>query len=157
VDDDLAELVGASIYRAQRRWLEIRMIMHGGRRKGRALVQWFRVLSRGELTGDDLTAVRSHDDATGVFGYVAQGRATAVLRRAYLLKPQSRGYGGNHRSGVQRTGGGDDLFTPRRYPTIQARIPTPVTRIAAEGVVGGEGSRAGDLIHFSYCTIAQST
>jgi hypothetical protein len=56
---------------------------------------------------------------------------------------------------VSSARGGNDLFTPRRYPTIQARIPTPVTRIAAEGVVGGEGSRAGDLIHFSYCTIAE--
>jgi hypothetical protein len=43
--------------------------------------------------------------------------------------------------------GKDDLFTPRRYPTSQARIPTPVTRIAAEGAVGGEDSRAGGLIY----------
>jgi hypothetical protein len=42
--------------------------------------------------------------------------------------------------------GKDDLFTPRRYPTSQARIPTPVIRIAAEGAVGGEDSRAGGLI-----------
>jgi hypothetical protein len=46
------------------------------------MAQWVRVLSRGELTGDDLTAVKSHGDATEVFGYVAQGRAmgaTGVL------------------------------------------------------------------------------
>jgi hypothetical protein len=42
------------------------------------MAQWVRVLSRGELTGDDLTAVKSHDDAVEVFGYVAQGRATVV-------------------------------------------------------------------------------
>jgi hypothetical protein len=63
VDDDLAELVGASIYRAQRRWPEIRMTMHGGRRKGRALVQWFRVLSRGDGSGDQRRARVSHGDA----------------------------------------------------------------------------------------------
>jgi hypothetical protein len=41
----------------------------------------------------------------GKQSHAAQGRATAVLRRAYLLKPQSRGYDGSHRSGVQRMGG----------------------------------------------------
>jgi hypothetical protein len=40
----------------------------------------FRVLRRGNFTGDDETAIGSHDDATGVLGYVAQGRATAVHR-----------------------------------------------------------------------------
>jgi hypothetical protein len=42
------------------------------------MAQWVRVLSRGKLTGDDLTAVKSHGDVTEVFGYVAQGRATGV-------------------------------------------------------------------------------
>jgi hypothetical protein len=42
------------------------------------MAQWVRVLSRGELTGDDLMAVKSHGDATEVFGYVAQGRAMGV-------------------------------------------------------------------------------
>ena len=51
-------------------------------------------------------------------------------------------------------GGDDDLLTPRRYPTSQARIPTPVTRIAAEGAVGGEDSRAGGLIPIEHCTMA---
>jgi hypothetical protein len=55
------------------------------------MAQWVRVLSRGELTDDDLTAVKSHGDAIEVFGYVAQGREAAVHRRAYLLQPQSRG------------------------------------------------------------------
>jgi hypothetical protein len=45
--------------------------------------------------------------------------------------------------------GKDDLFTPRRYPTSQAQIPTPVTRITAEGAVGGEDSRAGGLIRWA--------
>jgi hypothetical protein len=67
------------------------MMMRGGRRKGRALAHWVRVLSRGELTGVDLTVVKRHGDTTEVFGYVAQDRATAVHRRAYRLKPQGRG------------------------------------------------------------------
>ena len=57
------------------------------------------------------------------------------------------------RGGFQFSGD-DDLLTPRRYPTSQARIPTPVTRIAAEGSVGGEDSRAGGLIPKRYCTMA---
>jgi hypothetical protein len=42
------------------------------------------------------------------------------------------------RSGVQLTGGEDLL--PTTLSIHQARIPTPVTRIAAEGVIGGENS-----------------
>jgi hypothetical protein len=38
VSDDPAGLVGASIYRAQRQWSGIRMIMRGGRRKGTGAV-----------------------------------------------------------------------------------------------------------------------
>ena len=37
VDDDLAELVGASIYRESERWPGILTATHGGQRKGRAL------------------------------------------------------------------------------------------------------------------------
>jgi hypothetical protein len=112
VSDDPAGLVRASIYRAQRRWLGIRKIMRGGRRKGRALVQWFRVLSHGELTDVNLMVVKRHGDATEVFKYVVQDRATAVHRRAYRLKPQGRGEvrWGGHRSGVQRMAFTDGLI-----------------------------------------------
>ena len=44
-----------------------------------------RVLRRGNFTGDDETAIGSHDDATGVLGYMAQGRATTVYRRAHRI------------------------------------------------------------------------
>ena len=71
VGDDLAELVGASIYRESERWPGILMATRGGRRKKKALAQRLRVLSRGELTSDDLTTVKSHGDATEVLGYVA--------------------------------------------------------------------------------------
>jgi hypothetical protein len=75
-------------------------------------VQWFRVLSRGELTGVDLTVVKRHGDTMEVFEYVAQDRATAVHRRAYRLKPQGRGEvrWGGHRSGVQRMAFTDGLI-----------------------------------------------
>jgi hypothetical protein len=43
----------------------------------------------------------------------------------------------------------DAIHPPR------ARIATSVARITVEGAVGGEDSRAGDLIHYSYCTIAE--
>jgi hypothetical protein len=89
VDDDLAELVGASIYRAQRWWPEIRMIMHGGWRKVRALVQWFRVLSRGDGSGDQRRARVSHGDAVDGQRHAAQGWEAVVHRRANLLQPQS--------------------------------------------------------------------
>jgi hypothetical protein len=42
----------------------------------------------------------------------------------------------------------DAIHPPR------ARIATSAARITAEGAVGGEDSRAGDLIHYSYCTMA---
>ena len=59
------------------------------------------------------------------------------------------------RGGIQLTGG-EDHPTPRCYPSAQTRIPTPVTRITAEGVVGGEDSRASVLIRFSHCTMAST-
>jgi hypothetical protein len=69
-----------------------------------------------------LTAVKSHGDATAVFGYMAQGQEAAVHRRAYLLKPPSRGYNGSHRSGVQLTGGENSL-APRYYPVATSANP----------------------------------
>jgi hypothetical protein len=57
------------------------------------------------------------------------------------------------RGGVQLTGG-EDSFTPQRYPSTQALIPMPVTRITAEGAISGEDSRAGVLILFSHYAMA---
>jgi hypothetical protein len=57
------------------------------------MAQWVRVLSRGELTGVDLTVVKSHGDATEVFGYVAQDRATAVHQRALRISTAAYRYG----------------------------------------------------------------
>jgi hypothetical protein len=76
--DDIAQLPRPSIYRGLRRWRSIWPGRASGQKQGRTLAQWVRVLSRGELTSDDLTAVKSHGDAIGVFGYVAHGRATVV-------------------------------------------------------------------------------
>jgi hypothetical protein len=49
------------------------------------MAQWVRVPSHGELIGIDIAVVKSHGDATEVFGYVAQDRATAVHRRAHRI------------------------------------------------------------------------
>jgi hypothetical protein len=59
------------------------------------------------------------------------------------------------RSGVQHTGGEDPL-TPCCYPSAQTRILMPVTRITAEGVIGGETCCAGILIYRVHCTMAIS-
>jgi hypothetical protein len=69
--DYMTELRARSIYRARERWPRIWATTCGGQRKKKALAQRLRVLSRGELTGDVLTAVKSHGDATEVLGYVA--------------------------------------------------------------------------------------
>jgi hypothetical protein len=76
--DDIPQLPRPSIYRGLRWWRSIWPGRAGNRKQGRIMAQWVRVLSRGELTGNDLTTVKSHSDATEVFGYVAQGRATGV-------------------------------------------------------------------------------
>jgi hypothetical protein len=56
------------------------------------------------------------------------------------------------RSGFQVTGGEDPL-TPLCYPSAQTRIPMPVTRITAEGVIGGEICCTGVLICRVHCTM----
>ena len=50
----------------------------------------------------------------------------------------------------------EDLLPREVIHKSGARIQTPATRIAAEGSVGGEDSRAGSLIQSSYCTMASS-
>jgi hypothetical protein len=47
VDDDLAELVGASIYRESERWPGILTATRDGRRRERSLAQWLGVQRRG--------------------------------------------------------------------------------------------------------------
>jgi hypothetical protein len=60
----------------------------------------------------------NHGGAVARLGHAAQGRATAVHRRAYLLKPQSRGkYGGE--SSEWCPAHGVMIFYPKRY--LQAR------------------------------------
>jgi hypothetical protein len=114
VDDDLAELVGASIYRAQRRWPGILTATCGGRRRKRLLAQWLRVLSRGDGSGDQRRARVSHGDAVDGQRHAAQGREAVVHRRANLLQPQSNA-AVSHRSDLQLTTA--RILTPRRYPS----------------------------------------
>jgi hypothetical protein len=88
---------------------------------------------------DDETAIGSHDDVTGVLGYVAQGRATAVHRRVLsTLAAEQGGYDGSHRSGVQLTGGEDSL-TPRCYPSAPSANPyASDTNRGGGAIVNGE-------------------
>jgi hypothetical protein len=87
-------------------------------------------------------------------GHAAQDRATAVHWRAYLLQPQSRRGWWRWVTGVAFSSPTVKILLPHEviHPPW-ARIRTSAARIMVEGVVGGEDSRAGDLIRFSYCTI----
>jgi hypothetical protein len=137
--DDLAQLAGPSIYRARKQWPVNRAgrAAARGRRKhwrnARWLLPWRYLRRSPDAPSVTIRDVVKRPDTRRK---TQRRRLTGVLTGP-SRKPEGR-YGG-HRSGVQRMGK-DDLFTPRRYPTSQARIPTPVTRIAAEGVVGGEDS-----------------
>jgi hypothetical protein len=69
-----------------------RAAVGGGRR---VLAQWIRGQRRGNYSGEPRRVAKVHGDTVETLGYVEQGRKTAVHRRPYLLKPQSRGeYGG---------------------------------------------------------------
>jgi hypothetical protein len=65
-----------------------RAVVGGGRR---VLAQWLGVQRRGNYSGEPRRVTKVHGDTVETLGYVAQGRKTAVHRRAYLLKPQSKG------------------------------------------------------------------
>jgi hypothetical protein len=67
-----------------------------------------------------------------------QGRSTAADRGGFQLDDA------------------EDLLPREVIHKSGARIQTPVTRITAEESVGGEGSRAVDLIQSSYCTMTSS-
>jgi hypothetical protein len=59
------------------------------------------------------------------------------------------------RNDVQLTDG-EDLSPRDAIHSPWARIATLTARITAEGAVGGEVSRAGDLIHTRHCTMASA-
>jgi hypothetical protein len=96
-------------------------------------------VSYGEFRG-------GHGDTVEELSHAAHGREAAVDGEHFTAGGKAKGRGAVADRGGLQFSGDDDLLTPRRYPTSQARIPTPVTRIAAEGAVGGEDSRAGGLI-----------
>jgi hypothetical protein len=91
VRDDIAKLTAGSIYRFSERWPWIWALTRGGRRWRRTLVRWIRVQCRGSNSGGRREARGSHGDAVARLGHAAQGRKTAIHRRAYRLKPQGRG------------------------------------------------------------------
>jgi hypothetical protein len=63
----------------------------GGQRKKKALAQRLGVQCCGNYSGEPRRARVSRGDAVERCRHAAQDRATAVHRRAYLLKPQSKG------------------------------------------------------------------
>ena len=67
-----------------------RAAVGGGRR---VLAQWIRGQRRGNYSGEPRRVAKVHGDTVETLRYVAQGRKTAVHRRAYQLKPQSARYG----------------------------------------------------------------
>jgi hypothetical protein len=86
-------------------------------------------------------------------------RATVMAqrRRKSIRVTDEQGEGGTAASRNSLLTGlihGDGSLSAIR--STRARIETAAARIAAEGVIGGEDSRAGDLIHSGYCTIRSS-
>jgi hypothetical protein len=137
LQDDIAQLPRPSIYRGLRRWCSIWPGRAGGRKQGRIMAQSVRVLSRGELTGDDLTAVKSHGDATEVFGYVAQGRATGVTG---VLIGFHRGEHGTVAGILYRLEfihGGDPCLIPSAIHSVSTNHGDPIR----ESVHGGRRRR----------------
>jgi hypothetical protein len=112
VGDDLAGLVGTSIYRAQRRWPGIWMTMRGGRRKGRALAH----VDLWHLPRQSLRRATQRHKGSRRCGGGAQVRDTRPedgCSPASLSAQAARQRGstvGGHRSGVQRM-----AFTGRPY------------------------------------------
>jgi hypothetical protein len=150
------ELAVGLIYRDHWRWPGIPVGTRGGRRRKKSTsavagcpAPWQLLRRSTGSKGESRWCGRSpetrggqqrrhNDDEILIRGAMRKGRSIAASR-----------------SGVQLTDG-EDSFTPQRYPSTQALIPTPVTRITVEGVVGGEDSRASVLIRFSHCTMAST-
>jgi hypothetical protein len=82
VDDDLAELVGASIYRESERWPGLLTATRGGRRRERSLAQWLGVQHRGNRSGDQRRARVGYGDVVERVRHTAQGREAAVTGEA---------------------------------------------------------------------------
>jgi hypothetical protein len=100
--DDLAELVVASIYRERQRWPGISVVTRDGRRRGRSLAQ---VLS---VRSPWLASLRWTEDYSGSQRSSGGARVRGTKpcddchRRAYLLRPQSKGGTAvSHRSHLQ--------------------------------------------------------
>jgi hypothetical protein len=104
--------------------------------KKKALAAWVRVHSRGELTGDDGTAIGSHGDAVERLGHAADTEM-ARRRRAALSTAVSKGeWITASQSGFQVTVG-EDIWPRDVIDLPRAWILTPATRITAGKVTGG--------------------
>jgi hypothetical protein len=112
------------------------------------------VSRRGDYSGDRREAKTNHGDAVEVLGYVAQGRATAVHRRAYWVPPRqaSRVVGFVLPAGLIH---GDDISgTPSAIHSPRTQLGLAATRIMAQGGRRWRARDAGNLIHFGHCTMA---
>jgi hypothetical protein len=79
----------------------------------------------------------SHGDAVARLGHAAQGRDTAVYRRAYLLRRKVEEKATvSHRSDLQLTAGKDLSPYVLIHPP-RAQVGPATARIAAESIVGG--------------------
>jgi hypothetical protein len=154
--DDLAQQAQPSIYRDSERWPRIWRRTRGDQRRGRALVQRLGVQHRGSFSGEPRRVTKVHGDMVETLRYVAQGRKMAVHRRAYLLKPQSRGGTAvSHQSGVQCTGWWS--FTPRCYPSTPGMDPVAGDMNRGEGsVISGEDSLRWRSDPTRHCTMGIS-
>ena len=86
------------------------------------MAQWIRVHSRGELTGNDLTAVRSHGDAVESKATRRKaGRRRSPVKLSALAAKQKRKTTVSHRSYPQGV-----AFTWQPYRVIGDTNPTAV-------------------------------
>jgi hypothetical protein len=144
------EIVAHSIYRSHRRWCPISQGRAGGRRWGRTLAPRFRVHRRGGLTGIGETAAGKHDDTTEVPGYVAQGRATVVPRRAYLLSRKTERRWWRWVTGVTSSPPTTKIFPHAMLSTQPSTNPNAGDTYCGGGVIDGNEVL---WTQTGYCTI----
>jgi hypothetical protein len=101
------------------------------------VAQWIRVHSRGELTDNDLTAVRSHGDAVESKATRRKaGRWRSPAKLSALAAKQKRKTTVSHRSDVQRTA--VKIFYPARLSVSHERESGRRQHESRWQVTGGE-------------------
>jgi hypothetical protein len=134
VRDNVVELAAGSIYRRSERWWSIWPSRAGGRRWGRTRVRWIRVHRRGELTGDDWTAVASH-------GVVVESKATRrkAGRRRFTGEVSRSGRGNLVR--WSDLFNGRSLSTARIFTRLRVLSDYQLVRISTAATIPAQGHR----------------